>query len=208
MKVDLVYPKIPENTNGFLDKCIAFEKYDGTNMHWCWDSVHGWHAFGTRRTQFPFTRAGLFHFNETHPELANAPQVFNEDFRDDLTAMFSSNVPYKLNNITVFMEFFGPDSFAGAHSEEDAKADLQELVLFDVMIHGKLIPPNQFIEDFSYFNIAKVIYKGKYTGQFTEDVRKGKYDVNEGVVCKGMVESEVFMTKVKTNDYLKRLKNR
>ena len=208
MKVDLVYPKIPENTNGFLDKCFAFEKYDGTNMHWCWNLDDGWHTFGTRRTQFPFTRSGLFQFNETHPELANAPQVFNEHFRDKLTTFLSQRTPYRENKITVFLEFFGPSSFAGSHSEEDAKADLQELVLFDVMIRNKLIPPKQFIEDFKQFKIAKLIYTGKYTGQFTEDVRKGVYDVNEGVVCKGWVESEVFMTKVKTEDYLKRLKNR
>src|SRR3712207_8134788 len=32
--------------------CIAFEKVDGTNLHWDWDREFGWHAFGTRRDDF------------------------------------------------------------------------------------------------------------------------------------------------------------
>ncbi|HJZ24217.1 MAG TPA: hypothetical protein VJ201_07205, partial [Candidatus Babeliales bacterium] len=63
-----------------------------------------------------------------------------------------------------------------------------------------------FIKDFSQFNIAKVVYKGKYNGQFINDVYEGKYQINEGVVCKGIVNGQVYMTKIKTNAYLKKLK--
>jgi hypothetical protein len=28
---------------------VAFEKYDGTNLHRDWDRDFGWHSFGTRR---------------------------------------------------------------------------------------------------------------------------------------------------------------
>lgn len=41
MKVDLVYPKIPENSDKFHGKCYAFEKYDGTNLHWIWNPQEG-----------------------------------------------------------------------------------------------------------------------------------------------------------------------
>lgn len=52
-----------------------------------------------------------------------------------------------------------------------------------------------------------MVYDGKLTGQFMENVRNGKYKVNEGVVCKGgSGGKDVWMVKVKTYDYMKRLK--
>jgi len=208
MKVNLVYPKIPENSDKFHGKCIAFEKYDGTNLHWIWTLSDGWHLFGTRRTQFVLNRGGIAEFTKEHNELANAPHVFNEQFRDRLTAHFVQKPLYRNNKVTLFTEFLGPNSFAGGHSEEDAINDDQDLVMIDVAIGGHIIYPELFLEDFGTFPIAKVIYTGKYSGQFAEDVGKGKYNVNEGVVVKGIVDGQVFMTKVKTKEYLKRLKDR
>lgn len=204
MKIDLIYPKIPENTNGFLDKCIAFEKYDGTNLHWCWNLQDGWHKFGTRRTQFSLNRIGIAEFAKEHYELGNAPHLFNEKLRDKLTTFLSNNFDYSNYDIIVYTEFLGPNSFGGGHSAEDAQNDTQDLVIIDVCRGKTIIPPTVFIEHFGHLKIAEVIYAGKYNGQFTEDVRKGKYGVNEGVVCKGMVDGRLFMTKVKTYEYLKR----
>jgi hypothetical protein len=76
------------------------------------------------------------------------------------------------------------------------------------MLNNKLLEPELFHQYFTKFGSARLIYQGKYSGQFTEDVRKGKYDVNEGVVVKGIVDDQVFMTKIKTKDYLKRLEKR
>jgi len=75
-------------------------------------------------------------------------------------------------------------------------------------MNNKLLDPELCNQYFSKFGSARMIFQGKYSGQFAEDVRKGKYDVNEGVVCKGLVDGETFMTKIKTNDYLKRLRQR
>jgi len=204
MQVKLVYPKIPENSDKFQGKCIAFEKYDGTNLHWKWEPGKGWTHFGTRRTQFSLDRKGISGFNSNHTELKNAPDIFNESLRDKLTMHFCQNSAYHLYNIIVFTEFYGPNSFAGGHEINDE----HELVMIDVMINDRIMAPELFIQTFANFPIARVIYKGKYTGQFTEDVRKGKYDVNEGVVCKAKIDNDVLMTKVKTNDYLKRLKKK
>lgn len=210
MKVDLVYPKIPENSDKFHGKCIAFEKYDGTNMHWTWDINNGWHLFGTRRTEFFMNRIGVSEFEKEHSELKNASHVFNEQFRDKLTLYFSERLSYKFNKITVFFEFLGPNSFAGGHSLEDAFNDDQDLILIDVMVGKNIISPKQLICDFDWLkdSLAKVIYQGKYSGQFADDVRNGKYNVNEGVVVKGEVDGALFMTKVKTKEYLKRLTKR
>lgn len=208
MKIDLIYPKIPENSDKFHGKCIAFEKYDGTNLHWEWSLQDGWFLFGTRRTQFIFNRYGIEEFTKIHPELSNAPHIFNDQFRDRLTALFCQNTTYRNSEMTVFTEFLGPNSFAGGHSEEDILNDDQDLVMIDVAIYGKIISPEKFREDFLDFPIARVVYTGKYSGQFAQDVHNGKFNVNEGVVVKGIVNGEVFMTKIKTKDYLKRLQER
>lgn len=206
MKIDLVYPKIPENSDKFHGKCIAFEKYDGTNMHWNWNANEGW-KFGTRRTQFLLNKSGVNDFVKEHSELANAPHLFNDYWRDKLT-IFCNTYHYWNREFTFFTEFYGPNSFAGGHSTEDAHDETQELILIDFAEDKKIIPPEKFIERFQGYPIARVVYQGKYSGQFAEDVRKGKYNVNEGVVVKGIVDGQVFMTKVKTKDYLKRLEKR
>lgn len=211
MKIDLVYPKIPENSDKFHGKCIAFEKYDGTNMHWNWSCKGGWGSFGTRRTEFFLDQLGISEFMIAHPELSKSVYLFNDRMRDELTMFLCKNKPYSTScHVTLFTEFYGPNSFAGGHSDQDAFDGTQTLVAFDLSVDNKLLPPEKFLEDFEDVDIdlARVVYSGKYSGQFAEDIRKGKYDVNEGVVVKGVVEKEVFMTKVKTNDYLRRLKNR
>jgi len=38
------------------------------------------------------------------------------------------------------------------------------------------------------------------------DARKGKFDVKEGIVVKGMVGGQVYMAKIKTEAYLERLR--
>jgi len=57
----LHYPKIPGSRDAPGGRCVAFEKYDGTNLHWDWDRDFGWHAFGTRRDSFNLTSIGSSH---------------------------------------------------------------------------------------------------------------------------------------------------
>ena len=54
---------------------------------------------------------------------------------------------------------------------------------------------------------SKVLYEGNMNTSFVEDVRIGKYDVTEGVVCKGINQKKSWMAKVKTYAYLERLKS-
>lgn len=200
-QVKLAYPKIPGSKNSPLDKCIAFEKYDGTNLHWVWDAELGWYAFGTRRDRFDLDDRGIAEFNAAHPGLEEAADIFMKDFAKPLEAIFRANQQYHCLEIIVFTEFFGTHSFAGMHRQNDAK----QLVLFDVQTSEGMIFPEQFVRDFSSVKIAKVVYQGKLTGKFSDDVRAGKYGVAEGVVCKGKNASGVWMVKIKTNAYMKKL---
>ena len=71
---------------------------------------------------------------------------------------------------------------------------------------GDLLGPEPFLRDFGALKVARVVYRGLLTGRFTLNVRRGKYDVAEGVVCKGGSGSDLWMVKIKTYAYLERLK--
>ncbi|HEY9850758.1 MAG TPA: RNA ligase family protein [Leptolyngbyaceae cyanobacterium] len=201
-RIKLVYPKIPDSKNCPLEQCIAFEKYDGTNLHWVWETELGWYAFGTRRDRFDLDEMGIAQFNAAHPGLEEAPIFFKEHFANQLENIFKNNPKYHSPEITVFTEFLGLNSFAGMHQKNDQK----QLILFDVETARGIINPFQFIEDFRELNIARVVYRGKLTGKFIDDVREGKYNVSEGVVCKGgKTNDKLWMVKIKTNAYMNRL---
>ena len=201
----LHYPKIPGSRNTPTGRCVAFEKYDGTNLHWCWDRDFGWHAFGTRRDEFNLTEAGVEQFGRKHAHLREAAEVFRATLADGLERVFREDPTYtEIPAFRAFAEFLGPGSFAGLHKEGEPK----ELKLFDVQAEpGGMLGPFTFVRDFGHLNTARVIYEGKLTGKFAEDVRTGKYGVAEGVVCKGGAgDADLWMVKIKTNAYMDRLK--
>ena len=81
--------------------------------------------------------------------------------------------------------------------------------LFDVEVEPTgLLGPRQFVDDFGTLPAAaRVVYEGRLTGRFADDVRAGKYGVAEGVVCKGGTGGpDLWMAKIKTDAYLDRLK--
>ncbi len=202
-RVKLAYPKIPGSADAPSGRCVAFEKYDGTNMHWIWDHELGWYAFGMRRNRYDLDEAGIADFNARHPGYEDAPEIFERDFATQLLSIFHNKPGYDSPEITVFTEYVGPGSFAGLHKSDDRK----QLVLFDVETNRRMIGPDQFVADFGTLNIARVVYRGKLTGRFTHDVRTGKHNVEEGVVCKGGTGGDdLWMVKIKTNAYMERLK--
>lgn len=201
----LHYPKIPGSKSAPSGRCIAFDKLDGTNLHWCWERDFGWHAFGTRRNEFNLTSAGIAEFARAHPGLEPAPAVFLASLAEPLEAILQTHPNYAVRNtIKAFTEFVGTKSFAGTHQADDPK----QTVLFDVWAEGYgFVGPHQFVADFGHLLTPRVVYTGKLTGTFLEAVRAGKYGVAEGVVCKGGTGGEeVWMVKVKTYAYLERLK--
>lgn len=201
MKIKLAYHKIPDTSNCMLKQCIAFEKYDGTNIHWVFTHSCGWIGYGTRRDEFTLTVNGIKEFEWAHPELSGIDKLWdmNSELKNYLTKKYT---PLD-GKIMIFTEYFGPNSFAGEHRAGDD----MELKIFDVQIGDRLLSPNKFIKDFGQFNIARVIFKGKYSGQFVEDVRNGKYDIKEGVVVKGLIKDEIYMAKIKTEAYMRRLQD-
>ena len=206
MKIDLAYPKIPDCTGFLPTKCIAYEKIDGSNINFSWNKS-GWQSFGTRRDKHEYSKSGKDAFIETHPGLEEVYDLFDDLYAAPLNKFFVMTDGLYEHNITVFGEYYGEGSFAGEHNKDDNKS----IVFFDIAIEGKIIDPYTFHKYIcvpDIVNTPKVVYNGKFHGQFTEDVRKGKYNVKEGVVCKGLYNNEVHMCKIKTEAYMERLKNK
>lgn len=87
-KTALVYPKMPGSRDAPAGSCIAFEKYDGTNIHWAWDATLGWHAFGTRRDRFDLDDNGIAEFNSSHPGLEDCSGLFLNSLEPLVTDVF------------------------------------------------------------------------------------------------------------------------
>ena len=115
----LHYPKIPGSRNAPNGRCIAFEKYDGTNLHWEWDRDFGWHSFGPRRDAFNLTEEGIRLFTQQHAHLRQSVEVFRATLADAVEKVFREHPNYReLQSFKVFTEFFGPNSFAGLHKDD------------------------------------------------------------------------------------------
>lgn len=200
----LHYPKIPSSADCPGGRCIAFEKVDGTNMHFDWDRDFGWHAFGTRRDMFNLTADGVRAFEDAHPGLEGCAQHFERALASPLAAIFRQRPELAdVQEMKAFAEWVGPGSFAGRHVEAEAK----ELVLFDVEAVGRgILGPETFVELFGSLRIPRVVYRGKFTGKFADDVRAGRFDVAEGVVVKGGEGPDLWMAKIKTHAYMERLR--
>lgn len=193
----LQYPSIEgySSAKAHLGKdCIAFYKYDGSNLRWEWSPKQSWHKFGTRKQMFD---ASTRPWNQAIP-------LFMDTIASDLEYRVKQLVGKKVERITAFTEYFGPSSFAGQHDWDEPK----QLILFDVSTYKKgFIRPQQFVELFGKTGYgAQPIYKGRFTEELKQDVLLGRLAVNEGVIVKGTTDE--FTVKLKTASWYARLKER
>lgn len=191
------YPSISNVTGYIGNPCIAFYKYDGSNLRFEWSKKSGWHKFGTR------TRL----FDKNDPEFGCAIDIFNETYAQSLNDLFKKEKLLRnAQSIIVYAEFFGPNSFAGQHQSQDTK----ELMMFDVNVHKQgILGPKEFLDVFGHLKVAKTVYQGNLTSGFVNDVRSGAYpELREGVICKGGYGHKLWMCKIKTLSYLEELQKR
>lgn len=184
------YPHIEGSSKAPLgEPCIAFVKYDGSNLRWEWNPKRGWHKYGTR------TRL----FDASDPIFGEAIELFQDTMGKEL-ALRCKSLEKGLQRAVVFTEFFGPNSFCGIHETSDTKC----LRLFDVNLYKRgIMKPREFKKNFGDLSYsAEIVYNGILSNDFIEDVRKGHYPVVEGVVAKG----DDYMCKIKTYAYLEKLK--
>jgi hypothetical protein len=192
------YHSIPPYKDFLGKQCIAFDKLDGSNLRAEWSAKRGWYKWGTRRRMM----------DHTDPEYGVAVKLFEQEYGETLIHALDASEfkKYLKNGITVFMEFYGPTSFAGQHTEGEAKT----VTVFDVNINKKgFLGPEDFIGVFGNdCRIPKVLYRGEITEDLVDLVRQGKLPVVEGVICKGgdTFDHSLWSCKIKTLAYLQKLK--
>lgn len=186
----------------FNESVICFFKHDGSNLRFEWGHKHGWFKYGTRNVL-------IDRFDDKFGE---GIDIFLNKYGEDLDKIFRSK--YKgVENFVVFGEFVGENSFAGQHVESDKK----DVILFDVNRYKiGIISPFEFVKNFGQLHIPDIVYEGKYDRKLINDVKLNqlKYgELKEGVVVKGVYKNknnkeEVIMTKIKTNLWIKKFREK
>jgi hypothetical protein len=185
------YPKIEYYNKGIIGlECYAFDKLDGSNLRFEWGRKRGWYKFGTRNNMI----------DRSSPEFGKGIDIFLNKYGDDLQKTFLDKYS-KVESFVVFGEYLGEGSFSGQHTDSE-----KDVVLFDINQYKRgFIPPKEFINNFGHLHIPDVIYHGKYDQDLISSVKNNK-SLSEGVVVKGIEGKEVWMTKIKTNDWLEKVR--
>lgn len=189
------YKSIPDSSKAPREFCYAFYKYDGSNLRFEWHKKRGWSKFGTRHELF----------DESNPVFGCAIEIFLNKYSEQIAKILTDNFR-GIESAISYCEFLGENSFAGVHNPDDVK----DVILFDVNVHKKgLLGPKQFLDLFDNMHIAELVYSGNLNQTFIDAVRNNTLDVklNEGVIAKGRSGHELWMCKIKTLEYLNRLKS-
>ena len=184
----------------------AFNKIDGSNIRAEWTKKNKFHKFGTRNQLISkaVIRKGEILQQGDICNWGEATRLIMEKYEHDLHNIF---VAQRFVKATCFFEFWGENSFAGRHFDEE-----RDITLFDVSVHKKgYILPRQYVKLFGHLDIAKLLYYGEITESFVEEVREGTLEgmTFEGVVCKlpkYKTPGVTDMFKVKNIAWLNRLK--
>ena len=181
----------------------AFEKLDGSNIRAEWDRKLGWHQFGSRHRPL----------DASQPILGQAIPLVLDGYGDGLAKAFVDDPALaRPTQATAYFEFVGPHSFAGMHDPLELGVpsnDPFRVVLIDVNLHKRgLVSAERFVESFGHLGIPDVVHRGMLGLWFIADVRAGRFGEGEGVILKGGEGHGRWMAKVKTDAYLRRLKER
>lgn len=169
----------------------AFDKLDGSCIRAEWTTKKGFWKFGTRRRLL-----------DESEFLGKAIGLIREKYEKELTRIFYAK---KYGRVLCFFEFWGENSFAGNHVEDESHT----VTLIDVNPHKKgILSPKVFIDLFGHLDIPNVVYQGKISTSFIKSVRESGVEgmTYEGVVCKGMKKKRLVMFKLKSKKWIERVK--
>ena len=187
-----IYPTIGTSLNN--DHIIAFDKLDGSNIRAEWTRKNGFAKFGTRRRLL----------DPAEPILGEAVALFNEKYAESLDRIFRKE---QMTKATAFFEFYGANSFAGQHEDED-----HTVTLFDIHNYkqGLLTGPEFLKLVGNRVETVPVLWEGKANSEFVRKVKESTLDgmTFEGVVCKGKRDNRKRPVnfKLKSDAWLDRLK--
>jgi hypothetical protein len=194
------YPEIQYYGDYWSLPVIAFEKLDGSNMRFEYSHKRGFYKFGTRNMMI----------DKNSQPFGFAINLFLENYEIALTEIFKSKTYRNSLAFVCFAELYGSKSEFGQHEFDN---DTFNITLFDVSEykHG-LIPPRQFIKDFSDVDIPRILYDGNLNRDLVNTVKVNEWGLKEGAVCKGVIPNKkadnLYYCKIKTNEWFERLRAR
>jgi len=203
------YPHLYYWNKGIMGEPIyAFNKFDGSNIRAEWSRklskktnfTNGFGKFGTRKQL-------INHVNE---QFGESVDIFMDKYSEDLDKIFREDKQFRnMRTMTVFMEYFGENSFAGFHEPSDEK----DVVIFDVMQFQKgWVKPKDFVNTFGHLHIPEIVYQGNLNMEFVNKVKEDYYKLDEGVVIKGIRKTKgqdiVWIVKCKTNKWIQKVKGK
>lgn len=200
------------------EQVVAFNKLDGQNFRIKYTPK------GATKKQFTMFGSRHQYVDENTEGFGDAIRYFKKHYEDVLREIIVNNSGKKgvfngVDEITLFFEWYGDNSFAGFHQEGDEL----RLALIDVFLKKKgYIEPNTFVDLFCKDDrvlTPEVIYVGKLDMDFVNSIVKNDWtkegcqypNVKEGVVIKRstlMKGQRLPMCKVKTIWWLEQLHNR
>jgi hypothetical protein len=197
------------------EQVVAFNKLDGQNFRVKYTPK------GATKQQFTLFGSRTQLVDETNEQYGDAVKFFKEHYEQPLRDIIVNNSGKKgifngAEEITLFFEWYGDNSFAGFHQP----GDNLRLCLFDVFIKKKgFVEPKDFIELFcedDRVETPDVVYIGKLTDDFVKSIQNNDWtqegaqypNVKEGVVLKRSTRlpgQRLPMSKVKTKWWLEKL---
>lgn len=147
----------------------AFDKLDGSNVRAEWTRKSGFCKYGSRTRLLD---ASDLQLGESIALMQTYEEAVTKILRDA-----------RIDKATLFFEYFGANSFAGVHVNEEHR-----VVLIDANLHPKgFADPRDFRRLFEdKVATAAMVYHGNPNADFVESVRNGTLEgmTFEGVVCK------------------------
>jgi hypothetical protein len=188
------YPSIPKAFTA-PQPVYAFDKLDGSNIRAEWHKKKGIVKFGTRRRLL----------DPKEEPLGEAVGLILDKYGEEIERRTPK---LRADRVTFFFEFFGPNSFAGFHENEE-----HDVVLFDVDVYKKgIMPPREFLKFSDGLEIPELIYQGNVNQDLVNAVWHSTLDgmTHEGIVCKWNPEKKqsINMLKLKSKAWLDRLKQK
>lgn len=199
------YHSIEKNVQDYIGQfAFGFDKIDGSNFRAEWNRklskkstfTNGFGKFGTRNEMIK---------HDSNP-FCEAIDIFMEKYSASLDKIFREDILFRgVDVITVYSEFFGEHSFAGQHDWDEP----HYLSLFDVFMYKKdFLSPSDFIKLFENMHIPKLLFNGILTEQAIQFIEWNCFEnkLKEGVVFKGVINKNVWMAKVKTQQWLDKVR--
>lgn len=175
-----------------VPNAYVFGKYDGTQVRIEVDGAGKLRKVGLRDRLLDDAV-----FNLKREEVV---ALYEQDYLRGIRTMAKRE---RWDRATLFLEFYGPNSFAGWHA-----AEAHELMLFDLHDGRELWAPNRFVKETSRHGItvARLLHQGNFNAEVAAQVSEGTLP---GMPLEGVVvKSHEARCKWKSIAWLRRLKDR